>query len=102
MRYLHTMLTRPQSRCGAGFLLQQARPRVEARRVDSEKGRFTLVFLAAPEDEGLVAESEERGRDGAAGRTDLQLGHARTMARRAISATSPMRSTTSTRPATSS
>ena len=31
------------------------------RRVDSEKGRFTLVFLAAPEDEP-VASSNRKGR----------------------------------------
>jgi catechol 2,3-dioxygenase-like lactoylglutathione lyase family enzyme len=32
------------------------------RRVD-EKNRYTLVFLAGPEDEKLVAESKSRGRD---------------------------------------
>src|SRR4029077_11340728 len=32
------------------------------RREDA-KGRFTLVFLAAPEDEGRVADSKRTGRD---------------------------------------
>jgi lactoylglutathione lyase len=34
----------------------------ECRRVDNEKGRFTLVFLAGPEDEGLVEQSQIKGR----------------------------------------
>jgi lactoylglutathione lyase len=35
----------------------------EARRRVDEKNRYTLVFLAAPEDAGLVAESKRTGRD---------------------------------------
>jgi lactoylglutathione lyase len=35
----------------------------EARRIDSEKGRFTLVFLNAPEDDGLVEDSKKKGRN---------------------------------------
>jgi lactoylglutathione lyase len=31
---------------------------VETRRYESEKGRFTLVFLAAPEDQGRVDENQ--------------------------------------------
>jgi lactoylglutathione lyase len=34
----------------------------ESRRIDSEKGRFTLVFLSAPEDEPLVETSKSKGR----------------------------------------
>jgi len=34
----------------------------EVRRIESEKGRFTLVFLAATQDEDIVAESRTRGR----------------------------------------
>jgi lactoylglutathione lyase len=34
----------------------------EARRITDEKGHFTLVFLAAPEDEKLVADSGKAGR----------------------------------------
>jgi lactoylglutathione lyase len=33
----------------------------EVRRVNNEKGRFTLVFLCAPDDEGLLAQSKGRG-----------------------------------------
>jgi lactoylglutathione lyase len=49
MRYLHTMVRvgdldkALKFYCGALGL-------VETRRVDNEKGRFSLVFLAAPED----------------------------------------------------
>jgi lactoylglutathione lyase len=62
MRYLHTMLrVRDLDRalefyCNA-LGLQEVR-----RRVD-DKARYTLVFLAAPEDEPLVAESKRTGRD---------------------------------------
>jgi lactoylglutathione lyase len=35
----------------------------EVRRRVDEKNRYTLVFLAAPEDEGLVEESKHTGRD---------------------------------------
>jgi len=35
----------------------------EVRRRDSEQGRFTLVFLAAPADEDLVEQSKRTGRD---------------------------------------
>jgi lactoylglutathione lyase len=35
----------------------------EARRRVDEKNRYTLVFLAAPEDEELVEESKRTGRD---------------------------------------
>jgi lactoylglutathione lyase len=34
----------------------------ECRRVESEKGRFTLVFLAGPDDESLVEQSKAKGR----------------------------------------
>ena len=33
----------------------------EVRRADNEKGRFTLVFLCAPEDEAVLAQSKGRG-----------------------------------------
>ena len=33
----------------------------EVRRVNNEKGRFTLVFLCAPDDEGVLANSKGRG-----------------------------------------
>ena len=66
----------------------------EVRRIDNEQGRFTLVFLAAPDDVER-ARAEQR----ADGRADLQLGRQRTTPAAATSATWPMRSTTSTPPA---
>jgi lactoylglutathione lyase len=36
---------------------------VESRRIVDEKGRFTLVFLLAPDDKEKVAESRSVGRD---------------------------------------
>ena len=49
MRYLHTMVrvadldAALEFYCGALGL-------IEVRRMESEKGRFTLVYLSAPED----------------------------------------------------
>jgi lactoylglutathione lyase len=34
----------------------------EFRRVDSEKGRFTLVFLVAPQDTSILADAQKKGR----------------------------------------
>lgn len=59
MRYLHTMLrvrnldTALKFFCGALDMK-------EVRRTENEAGRFTLVFLCAPEDEGLVKQSKGR------------------------------------------
>jgi len=61
VRYLHTMLRVRNLDAALDFYCNKL-GLVEARRIDSEKGRFTLVFLAAPQDEGLVAESESKGR----------------------------------------
>jgi lactoylglutathione lyase len=61
MRYLHTMLRVRNLDAALDFYCNKLGLK-EARRVDSEKGRFTLVFLAAPDDTGLVAESERKGR----------------------------------------
>ncbi|MBX3566092.1 MAG: VOC family protein [Sphingomonas sp.] len=54
MKYLHTMIrvTDPQATV-AFFELLGLR---EVRRMDSEKGRFTLIFLAAPGDEDAEVE----------------------------------------------
>ena len=50
MKYLHTMIrvTDPEATVKFFELLGLR----EMRRLDSEKGRFTLIFLAAPEDIG--------------------------------------------------
>jgi lactoylglutathione lyase len=63
MRYLHTMLRVRNLDAALDFYCNKLGLK-EVRRREDEKGRFTLVFLAAPEDEGLVDESKRRkGRD---------------------------------------
>jgi lactoylglutathione lyase len=63
MRYLHTMLRVRNLDAALDFYVNKLGLK-EARRVDSEKGRFTLVFLNAPEDDVLVEESKKKGRAG--------------------------------------
>lgn len=53
--YLHTMIRVSDPEATVGFFNLIGLE--EVRRVDSEKGRFTLIFLAAPGQEG-VAEVE--------------------------------------------
>lgn len=60
MRYLHTML-RVRNLDAAMKFYRDALGLKEVRRVDNDKGRFTLVFLCAPEDEGLLKQSKGRG-----------------------------------------
>ena len=62
MRYLHTMLRVRDLDAALDFYVNKL-GLTEARRVDSEKGRFTLVFLNAPEDDSLVEESKKKGRN---------------------------------------
>jgi lactoylglutathione lyase len=57
MRYLHTMLRVRNLDAALDFYCQKLGLQEVRRRVD-EKGRFTLVFLAAPEDERLVADNK--------------------------------------------
>jgi lactoylglutathione lyase len=61
MRYLHTMLRVRNLDAALDFYCQKLGLQEVRRRVD-EKGRYTLVFLAAPEDETLVAESKSAKR----------------------------------------
>lgn len=49
MRYLHTMVRVSDLDASLDFYIRGL-GLVEVRRKESEKGRFTLVFLAAPED----------------------------------------------------
>ena len=49
MRYLHTMIRASDLDKTLGFFVSHL-GLVEMRRYDSEQGRFTLVFLAAPGD----------------------------------------------------
>ncbi len=63
MRYLHTMLRVRNLDAALDFYCQKLGLKEIRRRTD-EKNRFTLVFLAAPGDEALVAESKNtKGRD---------------------------------------
>src|SRR5260370_29270436 len=60
MRYLHTML-RVRNLDRALKFYSDALGLKEVRRVDNDKAKFTLVFLSADEDEGLVKQSRGRG-----------------------------------------
>jgi len=61
MRYLHTMLRVRDLDAALDFYVNMLGLK-ESRRVESEKGRFTLVFLHGPHDEPLVEESKQKGR----------------------------------------
>jgi len=60
MRYLHTMLRVRNLDAALDFYANKLGLK-EVRRVDNEQGRFTLVFLAAAQDEELVAGSAPSG-----------------------------------------
>jgi lactoylglutathione lyase len=62
MRYLHTMLRVRNLDAALDFYCNKLGLTEVRRRVD-EKARFTLVFLAAPGDEALVADSKAEGRE---------------------------------------
>ena len=53
MRYLHTMVRIKDVDQSLRFYCELF-GLVEVRRYENEKGRFTLIFLAAPEDEGAA------------------------------------------------
>ena len=76
MRYLHTMLRVRNLDQALDFYCNKLGLKEARRRVD-EKNRYTLVFLAAPEDEGRVEETQAHGPRRAAGRAHLQLGQRR-------------------------
>ena len=69
MRFLHTML-RVRNLDTAMKFYQDALGLKEVRRIDNDKGRFTLVFLCAPEDVDHAQEAAADPRR-AAGRADL-------------------------------
>ncbi len=54
MKYLHTMVRVTDLAASLDFYCNKL-GLVETRRYDNEKGRFTLVFLSAPEDVGTSA-----------------------------------------------
>jgi lactoylglutathione lyase len=60
MRYLHTML-RVRNLDTALKFYRDAMGLKEARRIDNDKGRFTLVFLVGSDDEDLLKASKGRG-----------------------------------------
>jgi lactoylglutathione lyase len=62
MRYLHTMLRVSNLDQALEFFCTKL-GLVESRRIVDEKGRFTLVYLVAPDDKEKVAESLRVGRD---------------------------------------
>ncbi|KPL55424.1 glyoxalase [Prosthecomicrobium hirschii] len=53
MRYLHTMVRVRNLEDSLDFWVNKM-GLIETRRIDNEPGRFTLVFLAAPEDEAAA------------------------------------------------
>ena len=55
MKYLHTMVRVTDLDASRRFYCD-ALGLTEMRRIDNEKGRFTLMFLAAPGDEGAQIE----------------------------------------------
>ena len=55
MKYLHTMVRVTDVDASLDFYCDKL-GLVELRRYDSEKGRFTLIFLAAPGDEDAQVE----------------------------------------------
>jgi len=57
MRYLHTMVRVRDDKAAIEFYCQQL-GMVEIRRYDSDPGRFTNIFLAAPGDADTAAESK--------------------------------------------
>ena len=57
MRYLHTMVRVSDLDASLDFYCNKLGLK-EVRRIDSDRGRFTLVFLAAPDDVELAAKKE--------------------------------------------
>ncbi len=55
MKYLHTMVRVTDVGASLDFYCDKL-GLVELRRIDNEKGRFTLIFLAAPGDEDAQVE----------------------------------------------
>lgn len=57
MRYLHTMVRVKDLDAALDFYCDKL-GLIEVRRMENEKGRFTLVFLAAPEDAPAAAAAD--------------------------------------------
>jgi len=56
MKYLHTMVRVSNLEQSLDFFCNKL-GMVETRRTESEKGRYTNIFLAAPDDESVARES---------------------------------------------
>jgi lactoylglutathione lyase len=63
MRFLHTMLRVRNLDAALDFYCNKLGLKETRRRVD-EKGRYTLVFLAAPGDERILQDARAQGRPG--------------------------------------
>jgi len=57
MRYLHTMIRVADLDAALDFFCAKL-GLVEMSRVDNEKGRFSLIFLAAPDDVAMAREKK--------------------------------------------
>ena len=57
MRYLHTMVRVSDLQASLDFYCNKL-GLVEIRRMENQKGRFTLVFLATPDDAGRMEKAE--------------------------------------------
>lgn len=57
MEYLHTMIRITDIETSLDFFCNKM-GMVETRRIENEKGRFTLIFLAANDDEGRAREAK--------------------------------------------
>jgi lactoylglutathione lyase len=64
MKFLHTMLRVRDLDAALDFYVGKLGLTESSRRVD-EKNRYTLVFLAAPGDDGLVKDAHAQGHRGA-------------------------------------
>ena len=62
MRYLHTMLRVRDLDAALDFFCNKL-GLVELRRTPDEKGRYTNVFLAAPQDKSLLSDGKHSGRE---------------------------------------
>jgi lactoylglutathione lyase len=62
MRYLHTMLRVRDLDVALDFFCTKL-GLVELRRHSDEKGRYTLVFLGAPQDQSQIGQSKREGRE---------------------------------------
>lgn len=64
MKFLHTMLRVRDLDAALDFYVNKLGLKETSRRVD-EKNRYTLVFLAAPGDEAVLAQTKAEGHRGA-------------------------------------